>query len=288
MDTIKFLLYKLFWCFQQLLSDKWYAKFRYWLELDQWPNIDNPKMFTEKIQYIKLYERIPLRKTIADRTTVRSFVAERIGKKHLVPLLDIFDSLSKKKWDTLPQQFILKANHGSGMLKIIRNKSIYSFDEISALTEEWKQTEYFNAGREWAYKGLPRTILAEELLLDSNNHIPKDYKFFCMDGKVELIQVDFDRFGDHKQVFFDRRFNPVRAGLVYPENKISLPKPPNFEKAIELAEVLSKSLTQIRVDLYLMENEIYFGEMTNYPLNGFKMFKPKKLEYQMGQQIHLR
>lgn len=286
--SIKFLLRKLFWGgLRYVLNDKWHAKIRYWIELEKWPNLENPQKFTEKIQYIKLHEHTKVRRLAANRQAVRSYISQKIGSEHLVPLIGVYDELTRKIWSELPQQFVLKANHGSGMVKIVRDKREGQFEVIQEETQRWKETDYYKLGREWAYKGLPRTILAEELLLDDDRNIPKDYKFFCYHGKVKVIQVDSGRFGNHRQTLFDRSFNRIDGMLISPPEPNKISKPEGLKAAIEVAEKLASDFSFIRVDLYIMKEKIYFGELTNYPLSGFIPFKPESLEVKMGSFLNL-
>jgi hypothetical protein len=286
---VKFILRKLFWGLgRHLLSDEWYSKVRYWLELDSWPDLEHPRKFSEKIQWINLYEHKNLRRKAANRLAVRELVAHKIGTEHLVHLHNSFDRLSTSVWESLPNQFVLKANHGCGMLRIVFDKQQENFDRIQSQTEQWKRTDYYKFGREWAYKGLPRTILAEELLLDSHGKVPKDYKFFCFHGRVKIIQVDYDRFGEQKRNLFDRNFNRINATLLYPPYNGESKKPANLDKAIEIAETLAEDFSFIRVDLYLLDNRIYFGELTNYPGNGFVPFRPEEMEYKVGSWLRLK
>ena len=285
---MKFILTKLFWgLFRYFLSDEQYARIRYRLELDEWPDLENPQTFTEKIQYIKLYQRNELRKKIADRIKVREYVAEKVGEDHLIPLIGNYSELTPDIWEKLPSQFVLKANHGCAMLKIVRDKEQADYHKIYRQTEEWKNTDYYKIGREWVYEGLPRTILAEELLLDSSNSIPEDFKFFCFHGRVEILQIDFDRFGNQRRNLYDRNFNRIEATLLYPNYEKAVEKPDNLDKAIEIAERLSADFNFLRVDLYLLENEVYFGELTNYPGNGFKAFEPNTMNYKIGKLLKL-
>lgn len=286
--AIKYLLTKLFWGFgRHLLSDKWYAKIRYWLELDTWPDFQNPQKFTEKIQWIKLNERTKLRHLAANRLAIRKYVAKQINNEHLVPLLSKFKELTQSKWNSLPDQFVLKANHGCEMIAIIQDKQQEQLEEVRQQTEQWKETDYYSFSREWAYKGLPRTILAEKLLLTEAGEIPNDYKFFCFNGKVKIIQVDYDRFGNQRRNLFDRNFNRIEGELLYPPYEGATQKPKQLDKAIEIAEKLSADFTFLRADLYLMDEEIYFGELTNYPGNGFVPFQPQELEYKVGSWLDL-
>lgn len=272
---------------RHLLSDYWYAKVRYWLELDVWPDLEHPEKFTEKIQWIKLHERTAKRQRVADRTQVRDFVANRVGEQHLIPLIGCYDTLNTTIWKSLPSQFVLKANHGCEMIAIVFDKEKESYQQIKQRADNWQATDYFKVGREWVYKNLPRTILAESLMLTGDGDIPKDYKFFCFNGHVELIQVDYDRFSEQKRNLFDRDFNRIKGQLLYPPYEGNIQAPANLNRAVEIAEKLSEDFTFLRIDLYLLKDSVYFGELTNYPGNGFVPFQPEQLELNMGTKINL-
>lgn len=287
-SILKWIQRKVFWgVLRHWISDRKYAEWRYRIEQDRSLNLKNPQRFTEKIQWIKLYERTELRRKVADRLRVRGYVSKKIGEDHLVPLIDSFEELTPEIWTSLPEQFVLKANHGCGMIQIIRNKTEAKYDEVKKESEIWRQTEYFNVGREWVYKNLPRTMLAEKLLTDENGNIPSDYKFFCFHGRVEIIQVDIDRFGEQKRNLYDRNFQKIDSCLLYPNYPGTISEPEMLNQAIQLAEILSDEFNFLRVDLYLIKNRIFFGELTNYPGNGFIQFNPLKLEYLFGELIRL-
>ncbi len=226
-------------------------------------------------------------KKIADRTRVRDYVAKKIGDQHLIPFIGVYEKLTTDIWKSLPRQFVLKANHGCGMLKIVHQKEEHDFEGIHRQTEKWQNFDYAQFGREWAYKDIPRTIVAEELLLDDDGSIPNDYKFFCFNGRVEIIQIDFDRFGTQRRNLFDRNFNPLDATLLYPNYEGDVEKPDRLNEAITIAEKLSSELNFVRVDLYLLGDRIYFGELTNYPGNGFVPFRPLAKEYEIGALLDL-
>jgi hypothetical protein len=284
----QWLFAKLFWgVLRHLVTDEQYAKIRYRLEQNQSLNLINPSRFTEKIQWIKLYDRTELRKEVADRLRVRRYVSDRIGDKHLVPLHEVCDKLTQKVWASLPDQFVLKANHGCEMVKIVRDKTNADYSEFKQITGNWMATNYFNIGREWVYKDLKRTILAEKLLLDENMQIPSDYKFFCFHGEVMIIQIDFDRFGNQKRNLYDRDFNRIEGQLLYPNFEGNVTKPAGLDHAVDIAEALSKEFSFIRVDLYIVNSHVYFGELTNYPGNGFIEFRPESLEMHAGSLLTL-
>jgi hypothetical protein len=278
---------KLFWGFlHRHLSDRQYARYRFWLSTGRKLNLDQPVTFSDKINWLKLNERTELRKRVADRNEVRSFVKERIGEKYLIPLVGVYDNLTRDIWQALPERFVLKANHGSGMIRIVKSKQDETFEEIKSLTDEWQQTDYALFGREWVYEGLPRKIIAEELVLTGDGSVPRDVKFFCFHGKVGFIQIDFDRFTNQKRNIYDRDFNKLNVSLLHPNFEGEVPKPPGLEKAIGLAEKLSDGFSFIRVDLYLPDEQIYFGELTNFPGNGFEPFIPVHFDEVFGSYLN--
>lgn len=284
----QWLLNKIFWGgFRHVLTDRQYARIRYCLIHGHFPNIENPVYLSEKIQYLKLYERTVLRKCVADRMLVRDFVKERVGEIHLIPQIAVFKKLNRSEWDSLPQKFVLKASHGSGFIRIVKDKTGEKFEEILAEIDQWLSTDYYKFGREWVYKGLERVLIAEELLLDESGNVPSDYKFYCFDGKVKLIQVDIDRFNGQKRFLFNRSFEPLDATLYYPAGENSPDKPRELDDAIRIVEQLSEEFNFIRVDLYVMAGRIFFGEMTNYPANGFQVFEPESYEIEMGNHLKL-
>ena len=285
---IRAILNKLFWgLYRHFASDEQYARARYRLNTGRKLRLDPPVTLSEKINWIKLNDRSELRKIVADRTGVRQFVEDRIGSEHLIPLIGVYDELSREIWNGLPPQFVLKANHGSGMVKVVHDKKLEDPDEIIQLTREWQQTDYSGFGREWVYKDLPRTIVAEELLLTENGRVPEDYKFFCFDGKAVLFQIDFDRYGEHTRNFYDRSLNQADAKIIYEPNEQQIVLPGNLQEAFRLADRLSKGFDFIRVDLYLMPNRVLFGEMTNFPGNGFEAFSPYEFDEKMGRLLNL-
>jgi hypothetical protein len=285
---IRWLLNKIFWgVFRHILSDRKYAIVRYWLIHGRVPNIENPTRLSEKIQVIKLYERTSLRKEVADRMKVRDYVKKKAGEEILIPQIAVFNKLTRPQWDTLPEKFALKGSHGSGFIRIVKDKNGENFDDVLAETERWLSTDYYKFGREWVYKGLERTLIVEELLLDESGSVPSDYKFYCFGGSVKLIQVDLNRFSGQNRFLFDRSFEPIDATLYYPPGDEIPDKPAGLDEAVDVAEKLSKEFNFIRVDLYLPGGNVYFGELTNYPANGFQVFEPESFEIEMGSYLKL-
>ena len=173
------------------------------------------------------------------------------------------------------------------MVEIVTDKPERDPEEVIQLTKSWQNTDYASFGREWVYKDIPRTIVIEELLLTRDNEIPSDYKFFCFNGKAELFQIDFDRFGNHTRNFYDRNGSRVDARIIYEPNEKRVKLPQNLDRAFQIADKLSEGFNFIRVDLYLTQDNVWFGEMTNFPGNGFEIFQPYEFDVKMGQMLEL-
>lgn len=266
------------------LSDYWYTKIRFIKSHCYLPNLKNPKSFSEKINHIKLYKINELREKIVDRIWIRDYVLQKAPECKLIQNLWVGTNFTKNDWDNLPQEFVIKGNHGSGMVKVV-DKKRNSFLEILDLTKVWMKTDYSEQGREWFYNKVENSIIVEEKLT-FNGNVPPDFKFFCLNNKVEMVQVDSNRFVKHTRNLYDRKFNELNVMLQYPVG-LSNDKPLLFDKAILIAEKLSQSFDFIRVDLYILEDNIFFGELTNIPGNGIEKFKPKNFDFKLGRKLKL-
>jgi len=285
---VRFVTRKVFWGgLHKILSDRQYAKIRYWLDVGRPLNLREPSAFTEKIQYLKLNNRNPYRKIAADRLHVREYVREKVGEKYLIPLLLETDELRLSDWKSLPNTFVLKANHGCGMVELIFDKSDVEFEQIDKLTQDWLNFDYAKFGREWVYEEVPRKIIAEELITDSENEIPEDYKIFCFHGRVEMIQIDIGRFKNQRRNLYNRDFQLIDAECLYPNSEKEVAKPQNLHEMIEVAEKLASEFNFIRVDLYSTNNQIYFGELTNFPGNGFISYEPDSFDFELGRKLKI-
>lgn len=247
-------------------------------------NLDNSKTFNEKLQWLKLYDRKPSYTMMVDKYKVREYIAGKIGEEYLIPLLGVWDDPDDIDFDSLPNKFVLKCNHNSGLgMCICTDKNKLDVKEVKKELRKGLNQDYYLTGREWPYKNVPRKIICEEYLEEN----PSDYKFFCFNGKIKYILVCSDRFNGLKETFFDQDWNIApfkRPGIDIDD---SIKKPNNLEEMIELAEILSKDLPFIRVDFYDVDNKIYFGELTFYPASGFNPFEPNEWDYKLGDLIEL-
>lgn len=265
-----------------LLSDRQLIFIMFVLKHRYIPRLKNPRSLNEKINYIKLYNRNPLRKKIVDRLKVREYVKSLNTECKLPDILWHGDIFNADIWESLPIEFVIKANHGSKMTLIVDKKSS-NYKKVTGIVQSWLKKDYSSFGREWMYSNLKKYLLVEEKL-NIDGEIPPDFKFFVLNGRVELVQVDLDRFGSHKRNLYSRAFKKLDATYGYPSTG-NIDKPKGFEKAVDIAESLSIDFDFIRVDLYLVDGEIYFGELTNTPENGFLKFTPKSLDFELGAKL---
>ena len=266
-------------------------KLQYKLKTGNKLNLKNPKRYTEKLQWYKLNYRKDLLTQCADKFAVREFVKER-GLSHILnELYAAYDSVDEIDFDSLPNEFAMKCNNGSGTNCFITDKNKESYDQLRENARGWLSRFGFSAAHEWCYVNIKPKIIFEKLLpRDKNNDLP-DYKFFCFDGKVYCLYTMIDYTDNHangKLGFFDRDFNqlPCRRLDYQPINK-KLEKPKNFDLMVEYAEILSKGFPHVRVDFYNIDGQIVFGEMTFYNASGYTKFEPDSFDFELGKQFVL-
>lgn len=249
------------------------------------PNFRSPRSFNEKINFIRFNKtNFDLRILVSDRTKVREFVEQNAPECRLIDVLWVGEKITETVWNRLPRRFVVKANHGSGMVLIV-DKEKESFSSVLHETQKWLNTDYGSKGREWFYLDLDRKLVIESFL-EFSEDVPPDFKFFCFNGRVEMVQVDLDRFKGHKRNLYDREFNRIQGKLLY-DNGADINKPEAFDKGVRISEKLSSKFDFIRVDLYLIEENVYFGELTNIPENGLGRFYPRALDFELGQKLTL-
>lgn len=254
-------------------------------------DLEHPKTFDEKLQWLKLYDSTPLKTKLADKYLVRDWVAQLIGSEHLVPLLGVWDKFSDIDFSTLPKEFVLKCNHGSGWNVIVRDKDKMDLEGIRAKFEKWLALNYaFISGFELHYRDIVPKIIAEEYIGDIDKN-PADYKFHCFDGKPEYLQYNTDRnIEKHyaREVFYNMDWfrQPFVSGVR--ERSLSdTEKPKSFDKMKELATKLCQDFPYVRVDLYDVNGKIYFGEMTFTSDSGYAPWDPLDTNLMLGEKITL-
>lgn len=250
-------------------------------------NLSNPTTFNEKLQWLKLNYHPPLQVQLADKYGVRDYVAKQVGEQFLIPLYGVYDHVDQIDLDQLPERFVLKPNHGSGWVIICKDKATLDWPAAKAKLQTWMKTDYGEEGYEWVYTYIPRKIICEELLADETGQVPMDFKFFCTDGQPHFIQVDLDRFIDHKRNLYDLDWNRMPVEFEYPSSERDVPRPVNLDVMIDCACKLSKGMPFVRIDLYAIPPRVLLGEITFYPAAGYDNFRPESFELELGEKIKL-
>lgn len=272
------------------MPDKLYLKMRYRCVTGQKLNLKEPQTFNEKIQWLKLYDRNIEYHKMTDKYMVKRIVAETIGEKYVIPTLGIWKSFDDIDFEKLPSQFVLKCTHDSGSVVIVKNKQNIKKDKIREKMEKALKCNYYLPGREWAYKTVEPRIIAETYIEDEfEKGGLMDYKIFCFRGVPKIIQVDYNRFEEHKRNLYNTKWEFIDAEIEYPSDKErEIKKPKNLDEMLEISKKLSQNLKHVRVDLYSIKNRIYFGELTFYHGCGTESFRPESLGYRMGEWIDLK
>lgn len=246
-------------------------------------DLETPKMFTEKVQWRKLFDRRAIFPLLADKLRVRPWVEGRVGSSYLVPLLHAGKSAASTPLETLPLPYIVKPNHSSGIAFPVQAREGQDFKKMRRELSASLMIPCGILGVEWAYWPIDPRIIVETLLLDDRGQVPADCKFHCFGGKAHFVQVYADRFTEPGQVFYDRKWEKIdlEHGGVAAGREVAAP--PGLQEMLEVAEALAAGFDYVRVDLYDVDGRIYFGEMTLYPGSGLRPFTPASWDLKWGE-----
>lgn len=269
-------------------SDVKYIKLRYWLLNGYWLDLENPKTFNEKLNWLKIYYHNPEYAMLVDKYAIKAHVADIIGKEHVIPTLGVWESADDINFEALPDKFVLKTTHDSGGIIVCTDKAALDKDKAREKMRSSLECDYSSVSREWGYKNVPHRIIAEEYKVDKKSGTLDDFKFFCFDGKVKILYIATGRqTGDVKFDFFDRNFNHLDIINGHPMSDITPDKPETFEEMVMIAEKLSKGFPFMRIDLYEVDGQVYFGEYTAYHLGGGIKFQPFEWDLKLGNWLTL-
>ena len=252
------------------------------------PNLENPKTFSEKQQWLKLNYHNPLMTICADKQKVRAYLMDKGYKNILSNIIGYYKSLDEVIIENLPNKFVLKAAHGSGWNLIVNDKRKVSWKPWKKIMQCWLDDNIFWPGREWPYKNMPAGIICEEYMEDKSGQL-MDYKFFCFNGEVKFVQANKGRdTNEHAQNFYDLDWNILPFGKdLEPLPHINIEQPESLKEMISIAKDLSKDFPFVRVDLYEVNGKVIFGEMTFFPKSGLPDFTPIKYDAIIGDMLKL-
>lgn len=288
----KSILVGLLYRFGGHLSDKTYIKFLFPLKTGYKLKLNNPKTFAEKCQWLKLYDHNPIYSKMVDKYDAKQLVADKIGDEYVIPTYGIWDKVEDIDWDMLPNKFVIKPTHiggGTGVI-ICKNKKELNIEESKQILSLALGEKIYPKFREWQYKDVRPRIIAEALLEDNTCPYLRDYKFYCFNGKAKLFYITSNKgISETRQDFFDINGNHLDLeDINYPNNKVETPRLPNrLADMVKLSEILSSGIPHVRIDLYEVEDKIYFGEWTFFEGAGFAKFSPEQWNYTMGDWICL-
>ena len=277
--------------FYDSMDDEEFLKRKFKSNLKYDLNLLNPNTFSEKIQWLKINDRKDIYTILVDKYKVREYIKEKLGEEYLIPLIGIWDDPDDIDFNKLPDQFVLKCNHNSGLgMCICKDKSKLDISKVRRELKKGLKQDYYLTGREWPYKNVSRKIIAEKYMKNEHETELKDYKFFCFNGEPKYCQVISDRSTNETIDFFDMKWNHqefIGLNSKCSNSKHLIAKPVTFEKMKEFAYILAKYTKFVRIEFYEIERKLYFGEITFYPASGFGNFKPSEWNEKLGEMINL-
>lgn len=268
------------------LPDRIYLKLAYRGMIGKKLNLDNPVTYNEKLQWLKINDRNPEYSMQVDKYEVQQHIRETIGGQYLIPLLGLYNSVEEIDWDSLPDRFVLKCTHGSGTNIICADKEKLDMEEAKAKLNRWMKRSWYWFGREWPYKNIKPRIICQEFISDTGK-TPDDYKVLCFNGKAKFIEVHMDRFSDHRQDLYDEEWNKVSIIQGMMPSEFVYGKPACFHEMMRLSEKLAADMYHVRIDWFVVNDRLYFGEITFYDGAGFYAFDNEEDDRMMGSLIHL-
>jgi len=274
------------WFLGRCIPDRKYLPLIYRKKMGRRLNLQNPQSFTEKIQWLKLHCRYDTLTQCADKYEVRMFVEERIGSEVLKELYGVYEKPEDIDINRLPDAFVLKVNHGCKQNIFCKKKSEIDWKHSVRLLKKYLKQNLYPAYREWAYKNIvPRIICEEHLTKDGE--ILYEYGFYCYDGLPRLVEINEGQAALHRVNMFDLDLNLLENKYGSPPLPQPVIRPPQFDRMLEYSTILSKGFPFVRVDFLYVNNRIYFGEMTFYPLAGLAKISPEPFDYFLGSYLQL-
>lgn len=270
------------------LSDEAFLKKKYKLRFGRELDLETPRTFNEKLQWLKLHDRRPEYTQMVDKQAAKQHVAERIGEEYIIPTLGVWDRFDEIDFDSLPEKFVLKCTHDSGGLVICRNKATLDRAAARKKIEKSLGQNYYYASREWPYKNVRPRILAEAYMQDGQTLSLPVYKIFNFGGEPKMIQsIQNDKTQVETIDYFDTDWNRLSLRQNFPNSQVPLQKPEILPQMLALARRLSKGFPFLRTDFYVINGRVYFSEYTFYSDSGLAKFHPEHWDRQLGDWIDL-
>lgn len=270
------------------MPDKEYLERVFKARLGKEADINEPKTFNEKLQWLKLHDRNPAYHKMVDKAEVKQYVAGKIGEEYVIPTLGVYDHFEEIDFSKLPDRFVLKCTHDSGGIVICRDKAEFNLVKAKKTINRFLKRDYYLMWREWPYKGLPHRIIAEEYI-ESDGGLT-DYKVHCFNGVPRLVLVCKDRFSATglTEDFFTEEWEHLDVRRPHYPNAAQPPqRPAELDDLLRLSQILSEGIPFVRIDFYIVQHRVLFSEMTFFPAAGFTAFEPEEWDKTFGDWLSL-
>ena len=279
----------------RIVPDKIFVQYKYYTNFGKKLNLENPKTFNEKIQWLKLYDHQEKYTMLVDKIKAKEYIAKLIGINHIIPTLHVWDDLESIDLDILPEKFVIKCNHDSGGVFICRDKNTFDWITIKRKLKSAIKENYYWGDREWPYKGVQPKVFAESYLEESVESVflgITDYKFFVFNGEPKIIyiskglekhttaRISFYDLNGKELPFHRKDFYPIGEPLQLPEN---------YEEMLNICRIIANDISNdfIRIDLYSVRGNVYFSELTLYPCGTGIPFEPEEWDQKLGELLTL-
>ncbi len=259
-------------------------------------DLENPRYFNEKIQWMKLYDRDPKYARLIDKYEVKKYVADTVGEEYVIPTLGVYDRFEDIDFEALPNSFVIKCTHDSGSTVVVKDKALMDTEAVRKKIKKCLRRNIYYIYREFYYKSIKPRIIIEEYKENVSSDTANenlggqllDYKIFTFDGEPAFVEFDFNRFVSHKRNLYDLDWNLMDKAIGFPtDHSVKVQKPEKLDEMLEISRKLSKGLYFVRVDLYCISGQIYFGELTFLPDAGLPDFRPDSFGLEVGSMMHL-
>ena len=272
----------------KLFPVKWQLYFTYRCAHGKSPHFSHPATFNEKLAWRKLNAHNPLYSKMVDKYEAKAIVSKLIGEEYIVPCYGVWNNFDDINFDSLPKQFILKCTHDSSGIVLCKDKDLFNREEAKKIIDKSLTTDYYSKSFEWPYKDASQRVLADKLLIDGTRKELQDYKWWCFNGEPKVMYItNKGKYQQCEENFYDMDFKPLDIDHGFPRSVPEYEKPPLFEKMRELAGVLAQDIPFVRIDFFVVESKIFFGEFTFFDHAGMRPFKDDRWDETLGSWIKM-
>ncbi len=274
--------------YRRLYDDETFIYHKFVQRVGCAPDLENPKTFNEKLQFLKLHDRKPIYSQMVDKLEAKKYVSKIIGEEYVIPTIGSWKSVDDIDIESLPNEFVIKCNHDSGSVFVCKDKSSFDWETLKEKYERGLGINYYWQSREWPYKNVVPRIFAEQFVSDSANDVLPVYKFFCFSGKPVLLQaIQNDKTKDECIDYYDISWNKLDIKQNFPNCKYEMKRPNTLDEMVRLASLLSGNIPFVRVDFFEVDGHVYFSEFTFFSDSGFERFHPDEWDSKLGELINI-